>query len=309
MSSASPQSTGAGPGSHASGAPATAGAPVTVAAVQMVSGTSLEANLARAGHWIAQAARQGAALVSLPEYFCLMGHQDTDKLPFAERPGDLDAPIQGMLSRAAREHGVWILGGTLPMAIAGAPIPADRVRNTTCVFAPDGSLVTRYDKLHLFCYDNGRERYDEARVLEAGEAPVTLDAAMPGGGPSLRVGLSICYDLRFPELYRAMSFSAGQAPLDLISVPAAFTHTTGQAHWELLLRARAVENQAYVIAAAQGGTHENGRRTWGHSMVVDPWGEVLACLPEGEGLALARLDPARIAQVRSQLPALQHRRL
>ncbi len=291
--------------STASSAPAAA--PVTVAAVQMVSGARLEDNLERARHWIGEAARQGARLVSLPEYFCLMGHKDTDKLPFAERPGDLDAPIQGALSRAARDHGVWILGGTLPMAIDGAPVPAERVRNTTCVFSPDGTMAARYDKLHLFCYDNGRERYDEARVLQAGEAPVTFQARM-AEGPALRVGLSICYDLRFPELFRAMSFS-GDGPLDLISVPAAFTFTTGQAHWELLLRARAVENQAYVIAAAQGGTHENGRRTWGHSMIVDPWGEVLACVPEGEGLAIAALDPARIAQVRQQLPALRHRRL
>ena len=291
--------------STASSAPAAA--PVTVAAVQMVSGARLEDNLERARHWIGEAARQGARLVSLPEYFCLMGHKDTDKLPFAERPGDLDAPIQGALSRAARDHGVWILGGTLPMAIDGAPVPAERVRNTTCVFSPDGTMAARYDKLHLFCYDNGRERYDEARVLQAGEAPVTFQARM-AEGPALRVGLSICYDLRFPELFRAMSFS-GDGPLDLISVPAAFIFTTGQAHWELLLRARAVENQAYVIAAAQGGTHENGRRTWGHSMIVDPWGEVLACVPEGEGLAIAALDPARIAQVRQQLPALRHRRL
>jgi predicted amidohydrolase len=280
---------------------------VKVAALQTVSGADVAANVARAGALLAQAAAAGAELAVLPEYFCLMGHKDTDKLPFGERHGDLDAPIQGALSRAAREHGVWIFGGTLPMAIDGATPPAQRVRNTTCVFAPDGSLSARYDKLHLFCYDNGRERYDEARVLEAGATPVTVDAAIPDG-PELRVGLSICYDLRFPELYRAMSFS-GDRPLDLISVPAAFTFTTGQAHWELLLRARAVENQAYVIAAAQGGTHENGRRTWGHSMIVDPWGEVLACVPEGEGLAMAKVDPARIAQVREQLPALQHRRL
>ncbi len=155
----------------------TAGSPVTVAAIQMVSGTRLEENLERARHWIGEAARQGAALVSLPEYFCLMGHKDTDKLPFGERHGDLDAPIQGALSRAAREHGVWILGGTLPMAIDGAAQPAERVRNTTCVFAPDGSLSARYDKLHLFCYDNGRERYDEARVLEAGAAPASSTRA------------------------------------------------------------------------------------------------------------------------------------
>lgn len=280
-----------------------------IAAVQMVSGPQLQVNLDRARHWIEQAAAQGARLVSLPEYFCLMGHHDGDKLAFAEQAGDLNAPIQGMLSRAARETGVWVLGGTLPMALEGRAAPAERVRNTTCVFAPDGSLAARYDKLHLFRYDNGREHYDEGRVLEAGDAPATFTARMGQGDPDLRIGLSVCYDLRFPELYRAMSFEQGQPPLDLISVPAAFTYTTGQAHWELLLRARAVENQAFVIAAAQGGRHENGRRTWGHSMVVDPWGEVLACVPEGEGLALAEVDPARLKQVRTQLPALNHRRL
>lgn len=280
-----------------------------IAAIQMVSGPQLQANLDRARHWIEQAAAQGARLVSLPEYFCLMGHHDGDKLAFAERAGDLEAPIQGMLSRAARETGVWVLGGTLPMALEGGSAPAERVRNTTCVFAPDGSLAARYDKLHLFRYDNGREHYDEGRVLEAGDAPTTFTARMGAGDPDLRIGLSVCYDLRFPELYRAMSFEAGQPPLDLISVPAAFTYTTGQAHWELLLRARAVENQAFVMAAAQGGQHDNGRRTWGHSMVIDPWGEVLACVAEGEGLALADIDPARLKQVRTQLPALNHRRL
>ncbi|MBB3195954.1 carbon-nitrogen hydrolase family protein [Roseateles terrae] len=280
-----------------------------IAAIQMVSGPQLQANLDRARHWIEQAAAQGARLVSLPEYFCLMGHHDGDKLAFAERAGDLEAPIQGMLSRAARETGVWVLGGTLPMALEGGSAPAERVRNTTCVFAPDGSLAARYDKLHLFRYDNGREHYDEGRVLEAGDAPTTFTARMGAGDPDLRIGLSVCYDLRFPELYRAMNFEAGQPPLDLISVPAAFTYTTGQAHWELLLRARAVENQAFVMAAAQGGQHDNGRRTWGHSMVIDPWGEVLACVAEGEGLALADIDPARLKQVRTQLPALNHRRL
>ncbi|WAC74480.1 carbon-nitrogen hydrolase family protein [Roseateles sp. SL47] len=280
-----------------------------IAAIQMVSGTQLQANLDRARHWIEQAAAQGARLVSLPEYFCLMGHHDGDKLAFAERAGDLEAPIQGMLSRAARDTGTWVLGGTLPMALEGQAAPAERVRNTTCVFAPDGTLAARYDKLHLFRYDNGREHYDEGRVLEAGDTPSTVTVHMGRGDADLRIGLSVCYDLRFPELYRAMSFQPGQPPLDLISVPAAFTYTTGQAHWELLLRARAVENQAFVIAAAQGGQHENGRRTWGHSMIIDPWGEVLARVPEGEGLAIADIDPLRLKQVRTQLPALNHRRL
>jgi deaminated glutathione amidase len=176
-------------------------------------------------------------------------------------------------------------------------------------------LAARYDKVHLFRFNNGREEYDEGRVLQAGTEPVAFNAAFNAAvnaavnatvnAGAVRVGLSICYDLRFPELYRALM----TPPCDLIAVPAAFTHTTGQAHWELLLRARAIENQCYVIAPAQGGRHENGRRTWGHSMVVDPWGEVLAVLPEGEGVVTAELDAARIAQVRAQLPALAHRRL
>ncbi|WP_349741721.1 carbon-nitrogen hydrolase family protein [Roseateles cavernae] len=262
-----------------------------IAAIQMVSGPDVAVNLARARHWLAEAAAQGARLAALPEYFCLIGLKDEDKLAIAETPGQ--GPIQQALADAARELGLWIIGGTLPLRTAD---PA-RVRNSCLVWAPDGSQAARYDKMHLFCYDNGRERYDEGRVLQAGEAPV---AAQVEG---LRVGLSVCYDLRFPELYR------GLGPLDLISVPAAFTHTTGQAHWELLLRARAVENLAYLIAPAQGGTHQNGRRTWGHTMIVDPWGEVLACLPEGEGVVLAEIDTARLAQLRQQLPALQHRRL
>ena len=267
-----------------------------IAAVQMVSTPDVGRNLEAAGRLIAEAAAAGAQLVALPEYFCLLGRQDTDKLDHAEAPGD--GPIQAFLADAARRHGVWLVGGTLPLRddAGGA---GEQVLNSNGVYAPDGSLAARYDKIHLFAFDNGRERYDEGRTLRAGSTPVALQA-----GP-LRVGLSICYDLRFPELYRGLM----QPPCDLLSVPAAFTYTTGRAHWELLLRARAVENQCYVLAAAQGGTHENGRRTWGHSMVVDPWGEVVAVLPEGEGVVLAEVDPARIAQVRLQLPALAHRRL
>jgi nitrilase len=259
----------------------------------MVSTPELERNLATAQRLIAQAAAGGAQLVALPEYFCLMGRSDRDKLAVAEAPGA--GRIQALLSGAAREHGLWVVGGTLPMRIAGT---RERVRNACCVYAPDGSLAARYDKMHLFGFDNGTERYDESQVLEAGATPVALALAPQG----LRLGLSVCYDLRFPELYRALG-------ADLIAVPSAFTHTTGQAHWELLLRARAVENQAYVIAPAQGGRHENGRRTWGHSMIVDPWGEVLACVETGEGVAMAELRPDRLAQVRRQLPALAHRRL
>jgi len=264
-----------------------------IAALQMVSTPDVERNLEAAERLIAQAAAAGAGLAALPEYFCLMGRRDTDKLAHAEAPGD--GPIQRFLAAAARRHGLWLIGGTLPLQAGDG----ERALNSNGVYAPDGSLAARYDKLHLFAFDNGREQYDEGRTLRAGSAPVAVQA-----GP-LRVGLSICYDLRFPELYRALM----DPPCDLLSVPAAFTYTTGQAHWELLLRARAVENQCYVLAAAQGGTHENGRRTWGHSMVVDPWGEVLALREEGEGVLVAEVDPARIAEVRQQLPALKHRRL
>ena len=281
-----------------------------IAAVQMVSTPDVERNLDAARRLIAEAAGTGAQLVVLPEYFCLMGRTDRDKLAIAEAPGD--GPIQAMLSSVAREHGVWLIGGTLPIATRD-PLDADRVLNSNCVYAPDGLLAARYDKIHLFRFDNGRERYDEGIAIRAGATPTSFDAgARPGtqaAASSLRVGLSVCYDLRFPELYRALMFTPGQPPCDLLSVPAAFTHTTGLAHWELLLRARAVENQCYVIAAAQGGLHENGRRTFGHSMVVDPWGKVLAVLPEGEGVVLAEIEPARIAAVRAQLPALAHRRM
>ena len=264
-----------------------------IAALQTVSSSDVSRNLAAAARLIGQAAHKGAKLVALPEYFCLMGRRDEDKLAIAEVPGQ--GPIQAFLAAQARAHGLWLIGGTLPLQ-ATSP---GRVRNACCVYAPDGTLAARYDKIHLFRYDNGRESYDEARVLEAGAEPVTLQA-----GP-LRLGLSVCYDLRFPELYRRLC----TPPCDLLSVPAAFTYTTGRAHWELLLRARAVENQCYVIAAAQGGVHENGRRTWGHSMIVDPWGDVLGVLPEGEGIVMAELDADRLAAVRQQLPALAHRRL
>ena len=267
-----------------------------IAALQMVSSPDREANLATARRLIAQAASEGAGLVALPEYFCFMGRADTDKLAIAERPGE--GPIQQMLGEAARQHGVWVIGGTLPLASADP----QRVLNSCCVFAPDGALAARYDKIHLFRFEresaSGRESYDEGRAILAGSVPTACDAA------GLRVGLSVCYDLRFPELYRALM----TPPCDLLSVPSAFTYTTGQAHWELLLRARAIENQCYLIAPAQGGKHENGRRNWGHSMIIDPWGEVLAVRPEGEGVVLAELDTARIAEVRAQLPALSHRR-
>ncbi len=266
-----------------------------VAALQMVSGIRLEGNLAQARGLLEQAREAGAELAVLPEYFCFMGRQDADKLLIAETPGS--GPIQDFLSRSAAELGLWIVGGTLPMA-TDDPVHA---ANATLVYAPSGQPVARYDKIHLFRYDNGRERYDEAAVLAAGHTPTAFELS-DASGSTWRVGLSVCYDLRFPELYRLLD-------ADLLLVPAAFTHTTGQAHWEVLLRARAIENQAFLIASAQGGSHENGRQTWGQSMVIDPWGAVLAQRASGAGVVVADIDMNRLRQVRQQLPALQHRRL
>jgi len=266
------------------------------AAIQTVSTPDLDRNLESADRLIARAAGAGAAWVALPEYFCLMGLRDDAKLEIAEADGD--GPIQRFLSDAARRHQITLVGGTLPIR-AQAP---GRVRNACCVYGPGGERIARYDKIHLFAFDNGKEAYDEARVLEAGDTPVAFES---GGW---RAGLSICYDLRFPELYRGLM----RPPCDVLFVPAAFTHTTGRAHWLLLLRARAVENQCYVVAPAQGGLHENGRRTFGHSVIVDPWGEVLSLAldgGDGEGFALADLARERIDQVRLQLPALRHRKL
>ena len=272
-----------------------------IAALQMVSTPDVPRNLAQAGELLAQAAAQGARLAGLPEYFCLIGRRDEDKLTHAEADGR--GPIQDFLREQAQRHGLWILAGTIPVV---SPEPG-RVYNRSLVVSPQGEIAARYDKLHLFRFNNGREAYDEARVLMEGQSPVALTVATE---PALRLGLSVCYDLRFPELFRELSFGDPQAgPCDLIAVPSAFTHTTGAAHWEVLLRARAIENQCYVMAPAQGGLHENGRRTWGHTLIIDPWGEVLACVDEGPGVAVADINPARLAEVRQQLPALQHRRL
>lgn len=267
-------------------------APFRVAAIQTVTGIGVDANLARADALLAEAAARGAQLALLPEYFCMMGRKDSDKVGIRE--ADQDGPIQAFLADAARRHRLWLVGGTLPLWCEDA----ERVRNTSLAFDPAGQRVARYDKIHLFNFVRGEERYDEARTIEPGATPVAFEA------PCGHVGMSVCYDLRFPELYRALS---AQGNLNLILMPAAFTYVTGAAHWEILLRARAVENQCYVLAAAQGGRHENGRRTWGHSMLIDPWGEIIASVPEGEGVAIGDMDPARLAQVRRDLPALRHR--
>jgi nitrilase len=255
----------------------------------MISSPSVEDNLATARRLVAQAAAAGAQLVVLPEYWAIMGNQETDKLAHAEQPGS--GPIQDGMAQMARQHGIWLIGGTLPL-ISGQE---GKVLNTTLVYDPQGEPAGRYDKIHLFGFTRGAESYNESRTIVPGAQVRSIET------PFGRVGLSICYDLRFPELYRAMGDCA------LIVVPAAFTHTTGSAHWEVLLRARAIENQCYVLASAQGGLHPNGRRTWGHSMLIDPWGEVKAVLPEGEGVVSGEIDLVFLAGVRESLPALTHR--
>lgn len=262
-----------------------------VSGIQMVSGASLDHNLAVAGELIAQAAAQGARLVALPEYFCMLGKKETDKLDIAETPGS--GPIQDFLANTASRHKIWLSSGSIPIIS-----PAQgKVFNTQLIFNPEGQQIARYDKIHLFSFERGTESYDESRGILAGEIVQRVDM------PVASLGLSICYDLRFPELYRALGV------VDLILVPSAFTYTTGQAHWELLLRARAIENQCYVLAPAQGGLHENGRRTWGHTMLIDPWGEILSVLPEHAGVVTGTIDPVRLSEVRQSLPALRHRTL
>jgi deaminated glutathione amidase len=267
---------------------------VKVAALQMVSGISLDHNLAQAHDLLEQARVAGAEMAVLPEYFCFMGRQDRDKLVIAETPGL--GTVQDFLADTAREMKLWIVGGTLPMATDDPTHAA----NASLVVDPKGKTVARYDKIHLFRFDNGREHYDEAAVLAAGQTPTAFEMD-DREGRHWRIGMSVCYDLRFPELYRLLN-------AHILLVPSAFTHATGQAHWEVLLRARAIENQAYVIAAAQGGLHENGRRTWGQSMVVDPWGTVLGQHAVGPGVVVCEIDMTHLESVRRQLPALQHRK-
>jgi nitrilase len=268
-----------------------------IAGIQMVSTPVVAENLRTAGELLARAADAGAKLAALPEYFCLLGMKDTDKLAARETFGA--GPIQDFLATAAQRHKMWIVGGTMPID-SGAP---DKILNTSLVFDDAGKVAGRYDKIHLFGFskthpDGRLERYDEARTIEHGSnAPVALDT------PLGRVGLSVCYDLRFPELYRSY------AGADLILVPSAFTATTGRAHWEPLLRARAIENLAYVLAPAQGGTHVNGRTTHGHSMIIDPWGVVLDELDEGAGVVTAEVDLDHLAACREALPALKHKTL
>ena len=264
---------------------------VRVAAVQLASGPSVAANLNEARRLIAMAAKQGAKLVALPEYFAIMGMQDTDKVKVREAEGT--GPIQQFLAETAKKHKIWLVGGSVPL-MSGDP---NRVRNSSLVYDDKGKLVARYDKIHLFGFEMGKEHYSEQRTIEPGSEVKVIDS------PFGRLGLSICYDLRFPELYRAMK------DVDIILVPSAFTETTGKAHWETLIRARAIENLAYVIAPAQGGYHLNGRETHGDSMIVDPWGIVLDRLPRGSGVVTAGINPEYVQRLRKSLPALAHRTL
>ncbi len=262
-----------------------------VAAIQMASGPNVEGNLNEARRLIANAVEQGAKLVVLPEFFAIMGMSELDKLKVREQPGQ--GPIQQFLSETARKHKIWLVGGSIPL-VANAP---DKVRNSCLVFDEAGTQVARYDKTHLFNLTLGNEQYNEAQTIEAGDKVVVVDS------PFGRIGLAVCYDLRFPELFRSMK------DVDIIVLPSAFTATTGKMHWEPLVRARAIENLSYVIAAAQGGYHVNGRETHGHSMVVDPWGRILDELQRGSGVVIADVNPSYQASLRKSLPALSHRTL
>lgn len=263
--------------------------PFKVAAIQMASGPNVTGNLNEARRLIANAAEQGARLVVLPEFFALMGMDEQDKVLAREQPGT--GPIQSFLSEAARQCKVWLVGGSIPLA-ASTP---DKVLNSCLLFDDQGRQVARYDKIHLFSLELGNERFDEARTIEPGSQVVVADT------PFGRIGMAVCYDLRFPELFRAMK------DVDIIVLPAAFTETTGKMHWEVLVRARAVENLAYVVAAAQGGYHVSGRETHGNSMIVGPWGSVLDRLPRGSGVVIAEVNPSYQASLRASLPALAHR--
>ncbi len=276
-----------------------------VAALQMISSPDVADNLIVAERLIAEAAAQGAQLVALPEYFPLIGASDVARLSARETLAQADeqpseaTPIQRFLSENAKRHGVWIVGGSIPLT---ANDPA-RLRNACLVLDSEGRRVAHYDKIHLFGFQRGEESYDESLSIEAGETRRLTSFVFNTGESSWRVGLAICYDVRFPELFRTMD------EVDLLVIPAAFTETTGRAHWELLLRARAVENQCYVLAAAQGGQHPTGRLTHGNSMLIDPWGDVVARMDKGTGIVLGEMEQARLTEVRTSLPALRHRRI
>ena len=267
-----------------------------VAAIQMVSSADVSENLETAEKLIGEASAQGAEFITLPENFPLMGLKEQDKLRIAENPGT--GIIQGFLARQSSRHHIWLLGGTIPLE-ADDP---HRVRAASLLYNPDGKCAARYDKIHLFDVlpsEHTEEYYKESATIEAGDDTGVVDTGIG------KIGLSVCYDLRFPELYRNMLNHGVQ----IISVPSAFTAKTGEAHWETLLRARAVENLSYVVASNQGGMHANHRATWGHSMIIDPWGKMLGCVVSGAGMAIADIDLQRQMALRKNFPVLEHRKL
>ena len=262
---------------------------IKVAGIQMASSPNVSSNLIEAERLIKIAVNEGAQIVVLPEYFCLMGVHDTDKVKVREEEGN--GPIQRFLSKMAKKHKILLIGGTVPL-ISSSP---NKVRNSCLVYNEKGKQIARYDKIHLFGLDLGTEHYHEENTIESGDQIVVVETAYG------KIGLSTCYDLRFPELYRAMG------EVDIIVVPSAFTETTGKAHWETLVRARAIENLCYVIAPAQGGYHLSGRETHGNSMIVDPWGVILDRLPRGSGIVIASVNRNYQDSLRKSLPALKHR--
>jgi len=262
---------------------------VKVAGIQMASSPSVSANLIEAERLIKLAAEEGAKIVVLPEYFCIMGIHDTDKVRVREKEGD--GAIQHFLSKMAKKHKILLIGGTVPLVSS----VSNKVRNSCLVYDEKGKQIARYDKIHLFGLDLATEHYHEENTIEPGDEVIVVET------PYGKIGLSTCYDLRFPELYRAMG------EVDMIVVPSAFTETTGKAHWETLIRARAIENLCYVIAPAQGGYHLSGRETHGNSMIVDPWGVILDRLPRGSGIVMAGVNTHYEASLRKSLPALKHK--
>ena len=266
-----------------------------IASIQMVSTPNLNENLDLAARLIKAASDSGSKLVVLPEYFCLMGLKDTDKVNIREAVGS--GPIQERLAAIAQENNIYLVAGSIPLEAQ----ESNKVLNTSLVFNPLGKQIARYDKIHLFGFQTEIERYEESETIAPGSQPGQFQITI--NEVDWRFGLSICYDLRFPELYRSLG------EVDCHIIPAAFTYTTGKDHWEILLRARAIENQCYVLSSAQGGVHINQRRTWGDSMLIDPWGQILTNLPQGEGLITGTLSKDKLNEVRSKLPALKHRRL
>jgi len=266
-----------------------------VAAIQMASGPNVNANLLEAKRLIGQAVAAGAGMVVLPENFAIMGMNEQEKVKVRELDGV--GPIQDFLAQQAKKHGIWIVGGTIPMAAT----VANKVLAACLIFNDAGERVVRYDKVHLFdvSLEGGSEKYTESETIEHGEKVVVIDS------PFGRMGVAVCYDLRFPEMFRKMLDQG----MELLVLPAAFTAVTGKAHWEVLVRARAIENLCYVVAAAQGGFHVNGRETHGDSMVVNPWGVVIDRLQRGSGVVTADINREQLASIRRSLPAISHRRI